>query len=54
MIVIAIWLCQKGLKRTTTKLQANTVQWGSIVFSLDNEAFRKDFESGRRYSLSTV
>jgi len=49
MIVIAIWLCQKGLKRTTTKLQANTVQWGSMVFSLDNEAFRKDFESGRRY-----
>ena len=32
-----------------TKLQANTVQWGSIVFSLDNEAFRKGFESGRRY-----
>ncbi len=32
-----------------TKLQANTVQWGSIVFSLDNEAFRNGFESGRRY-----
>ncbi len=32
-----------------TELQANTVQWGSIVFSLDNEAFRKGFESGRRY-----
>lgn len=32
-----------------TELQVNTVQWGSIVFSLDNEAFRKGFESGRRY-----
>ena len=32
-----------------TKLQANTVQWGSLVFSLDNEAFRKGFESRRHY-----
>jgi hypothetical protein len=32
-----------------TELQANTVQWGSILFSLDNEAFRKGFESGRHY-----
>ena len=32
-----------------TELQANTVQWGSIEFSLDNEAFRKGFECGRRY-----
>lgn len=32
-----------------TELQAGTVQWGSIVFSLDNEAFRKGFESGRHY-----
>ena len=31
------------------ELQANTVQWGSIVFSLDNEAFREGFENGRRY-----
>ncbi len=32
-----------------TELRANTVQWGSIVFSLDSEGFRKGFESGRRY-----
>jgi hypothetical protein len=32
-----------------TELQANTVQWGSRLFSLDNEALRKGFESGRRY-----
>ena len=32
-----------------TELQASIVQWGSIVSSLDNEAFRKGFESGRRY-----
>src|SRR5947209_7626956 len=32
-----------------TELQANTVQCGSIVCSLDNEAFCKGFESGRRY-----
>ena len=32
-----------------TELQANTVQWGSIVFSLGNEAFRKGFESGHSY-----
>ena len=31
------------------ELQMNTVQWGSIVFSLDNEAFRKGFKSGRLY-----
>ena len=36
-------------KRTAAELQANTVQWGSIAFSLDNEAFREGFESGRRY-----
>jgi len=32
-----------------TELPTNKIQWGSIVFSLDNEAFRKGFESGRRY-----
>jgi hypothetical protein len=31
------------------ELQANTVQWDSIVFSLDNEAFRKGFVNGCRY-----
>jgi len=29
--------------------QANSVQWGCIVFRLDNEAFRQGFESGRWY-----
>jgi hypothetical protein len=33
----------------TTELQVNSVQWGSIVLSLENEAFRKGFESGRSY-----
>ena len=37
-----------------TELQANIVQWGSIVFSLDNEAFRKGFESGRKYYFVDV
>lgn len=38
----------------TTELQANIVQWGNIVFSLDNEAFRKGFESGRKYYFVDV
>jgi hypothetical protein len=37
-----------------TELQANIVQWGNIVFSLDNEAFRKGFESGRKYYFVDV
>ena len=49
MISKKAWLYQKGLRCIAAKLQANTVQWGSIVFSLDNEAFRKGSESGRRY-----
>jgi hypothetical protein len=32
-----------------TELQASTVRWVSNVFSLDNEAFSKEFKSGRRY-----
>ncbi|HZS75629.1 MAG TPA: hypothetical protein VFA41_03380 [Ktedonobacteraceae bacterium] len=32
-----------------TELPTNKIQWGSIIFSLDNDAFRKGFESGRRY-----
>ncbi len=37
-----------------TELQANIVQWGNIVFSLDNEGFRKGFESGRKYYFVDV
>jgi len=32
-----------------TELQADKGQWSSIVFSFDNEGFRKGFESGSRY-----
>jgi hypothetical protein len=31
------------------ELQADKGQWSSIVFSPDNEGFRKGFESGSRY-----
>lgn len=32
-----------------TEQQGNTIQWGNIVFCLDNPAFRKGFQDGRRY-----
>ncbi len=37
-----------------TELQANSVQWGNIVFCLDNEAFYRGFEDGRRYYFDDV
>ncbi len=32
-----------------TEQLADTVQWGNIVFSLENEVFREGFESGYCY-----
>lgn len=36
------------------ELQVKAIQWGKVVFCLDNEVFRKGFEEGRKYYFDDI